>query len=147
VRLHCALGRSGLARAKREGDGATPVGLHRIETVLVRRDRFRTAAITRPLRPDMGWCDDPQAGAYNRPVALPCAASHERLWRDDGLYDVIGVLDWNRRPRIKGRGSAIFFHLARSDLAPTAGCVAITAADMRRLLPRLAPFCRIHIRR
>jgi L,D-peptidoglycan transpeptidase YkuD (ErfK/YbiS/YcfS/YnhG family) len=150
VRMPCALGRMGLTTSKREGDGATPVARHRIETFLLRRDRLRPPALiapAQPMRPKMGWCDDPGSGSYNRPVCLPCRAGHEDLWREDSLYDVVGVLDWNRRPRVGGRGSAIFLHLARPDFAPTAGCVAIAAADMRRLLPRLARRCMVDIRR
>ena len=90
------------------------------------------------IRRDDIWCDAKGHALYNRPSRLPLAASHERLWREDHVYDVILVLNHNSRPRRQGRGSAIFFHLARSPPAPTAGCVAISPAAMRRLLPRLA---------
>ena len=90
-----------------------------------------------PLRRDSAWCDDSGDRNYNRPVRLPYGRSREGMWRDDRLYD-IGLLDYNIRPRVEGRGSAIFFHLAREDLSPTAGCVALKRADMRRLLPRLS---------
>ncbi len=92
----------------------------------------------RPLRRDQGWCEDPASGRYNRPVRLPAADCTDRMRRDDDLYDLVFVLDYNFTRRVKGRGSAIFFHLARPGLAPTAGCVAIAAADMRKLAPRLA---------
>ncbi len=59
------------------------------------------------------------------------------MWRKDRLYDVVGVMDYNIRPRLRGRGSAIFFHIATDDLSPTAGCVALRPRDMARLLPRL----------
>ena len=139
--IPCALGRNGLTRFKREGDGATPVGRFRLLGGYIRQDRIGLAGQQLGLKPTpvgLGWCDEPLAANYNRPVRLPHAASHEDLRRADGLYDVVLVLDYNINPRRRGRGSAIFFHLARRDYAPTAGCVAITREDMRRLLPRLS---------
>jgi L,D-peptidoglycan transpeptidase YkuD (ErfK/YbiS/YcfS/YnhG family) len=133
----CALGRSGVSTRKREGDGATPFGRFEIVARLTRRDRWAAVA-GEAIRPSDGWCDDPASGAYNRPVTLPFAGGHEELWRSDGLYDVVLVLDHNLRARRGRGGSAVFFHLSSDDYGPTAGCVAISAADMRRLLPRLA---------
>lgn len=107
---------------------------------LRRADRGLPVAVPFPfasIRRDDGWCDDVDDGRYNRPLRLPCESSHEDLWRADGLYDWVIVLDWNVRRRVVGRGSAVFFHCARHDLGPTAGCVALRSADMRRLLPRL----------
>jgi L,D-peptidoglycan transpeptidase YkuD (ErfK/YbiS/YcfS/YnhG family) len=92
----------------------------------------------RPVSPSDGWCDDPRSALYNRRVALPCRASHEKLWRADRLYDLVIVLDYNLHPRRKNRGSAIFLHCARPDFAPTSGCIALLPDDLRRLLPRLA---------
>jgi L,D-peptidoglycan transpeptidase YkuD (ErfK/YbiS/YcfS/YnhG family) len=139
--IRCALGRSGVTHLKREGDGATPAGRHRLVWLYARRDRQagpNTAVATRATQRNDGWCDDPASGRYNCPVHLPFPASHEELWREDRLYDLVGVLDWNIRPRIRGRGSAIFLHVCRSDFAPTAGCVAVRTADLRRLLVVLA---------
>jgi L,D-peptidoglycan transpeptidase YkuD (ErfK/YbiS/YcfS/YnhG family) len=93
----------------------------------------------RPIRPADGWCDAPADGNYNRRVKLPYSASHERLWRDDALYDLVVVLGYNDRPRSLGRGSAIFMHLARPGYVPTAGCIALSRADMLKLLARLKP--------
>ncbi len=89
------------------------------------------------LRRDQGWCEDPSSRNYNRPVRAPSRDATDRMWREDALYDLVFVLDQNFRQRAKGRGSAIFFHIARDDLSPTAGCVAIPAAAMRRLAPCL----------
>lgn len=138
----CALGRSGITADKREGDGGTPAGALGLVTCFYRPDRLPRPA-TRlpvvPLRPGHGWCDDPADRAYNRPVRLPYPAGHEEMWRADGLYDVVVVLDWNlERPR-PGRGSAIFFHLAAPGFTPTAGCVAVTLAAMRRVLALAGP--------
>src|ERR687897_745864 len=90
------------------------------------------------ISPTRGWCEVPNDRNYNRPVAIPYGASHERMLRDDRLYDACIVLDWNISPRRRGRGSAIFFHLARPGFTPTEGCVAVTLATMRRLLPKLS---------
>lgn len=141
-----ALGRSGIARDKREGDGRTPAGRWRILALLYRPDhgpRPVTRLPARPIRPDDGWCDDRSDRRYNRPVTLPLggrrAVSHERMWREDGLYDLVLVIDHNQRPRVAGRGSAVFVHLARPGFKPTEGCVALRRADKRRLLARLRP--------
>ena len=87
-----------------------------------------------PIAPDDGWCDDPADADYNRMVRLPHPARCEELWRDDALYDLIGVLGWNDAPVVRGRGSAIFLHVARPDFAPTEGCVALAATDLRAVL-------------
>jgi L,D-peptidoglycan transpeptidase YkuD (ErfK/YbiS/YcfS/YnhG family) len=137
-RFRCALGRGGVRADKREGDGATPLGLLPLRRVLYRADRLgrpRAAVPVEPLAPDEGWCDDPAHADYNRRIRLPHPARHEALWREDALYDVIGVLGWNDTPVERGRGSAIFLHLARADLAPTEGCVAL---PLRELLGVLA---------
>ena len=140
-RIPCALGPAGIARDKREGDGATPAGRFRVLWGYYRADRRRPPAGGAPfvaMQRDQGWCEDPASGRYNRPVRLPAADGTDRMRRDDHLYDLVFVLDYNFTRRVKGRGSAIFFHLARPGLTPTAGCVAISAADMRKLAPRLA---------
>lgn len=137
----CALGRGGITANKREGDGGTPLAAMRILGGYFRRDHFppRGSRLKMsPITSDLGWCEVPADRNYNRPVKMPYGASHERMLRDDRLYDACLVLDWNIRPRLRGRGSAIFFHLARPDFTPTAGCVAVTHAVMRRLLPLLS---------
>jgi L,D-peptidoglycan transpeptidase YkuD (ErfK/YbiS/YcfS/YnhG family) len=97
------------------------------------------------LSPADGWCDAAQDRNYNRPVRHPYPVSAEVLWRTDGLYDVIVVLDCNRRPRIRGRGSAIFMHVARPGYQPTEGCIALRRADLLQLLSALRRGARIHI--
>ena len=147
-RIACALGPAGIVRAKREGDGGTPAGRFALLWGYFRPDRKRPAAGGVPLRPmrrDCGWCEDPTSPRYNRPVRLPAKDCTDRMWREDHLYDLTFVLDHNFTRRAKGRGSAIFFHLARPGLTPTAGCVAISAADMRKLAPRLSARAEIRI--
>jgi len=139
--FRCALGRAGFVRAKREGDGGTPIGAWRLLSFLHRPTRLCRAGLRLPTkvirRPDL-WCDDAGSFLYNRPLRAPARSRCEALWRGDALYDVVGVLDYNLRPATRGRGSAVFFHMATEDLAPTAGCVALRARDMARLAPRLA---------
>lgn len=136
----CALGRGGISANKREGDGATPLASMRLLSGYFRRGRFvtRSALPLKAISSTLGWCEVPDDRNYNRPVAIPYGASHERMKRDDNLYDAVIVLDWNIRPRRRGRGSAIFFHLARPGFTPTQGCVAVSHAVMARLLPRLS---------
>ena len=135
--VRCALGPAGIRRDKREGDGATPAGRFPLRRVLYRADRLESPVTRLPgraIRADDGWCDDPADPNYNRPVTLPYPGRAERLWRDDGLYDLLAVLGHNDDPVEKGRGSAIFLHVARPDFAPTSGCVAVALADLRALL-------------
>jgi L,D-peptidoglycan transpeptidase YkuD (ErfK/YbiS/YcfS/YnhG family) len=150
VRIRCALGRAGLTTWKHEGDGATPIGRFGIlgwRFRPIRRPFMRGALPGRNIRRDDGWCDASDSGAYNRQVRLPFSASCEDLWRDDGKYDVVGILDCNFCRRRRGGGSAIFFHICGPDYGPTAGCVAIAAADLRKLLPRLSVRSEVRISR
>ncbi|TFU00298.1 hypothetical protein EUV02_14670 [Polymorphobacter arshaanensis] len=140
----CTIGRSGAipADAKREGDGATPLGHWPLRTLLLRPDRVALPATSLPwrwLRPDDGWSDDNVDPAYNRPVRHPHGHSAERLWRDDGLYNVIVTLGHNDTPPVAGAGSAIFLHCAAPDGKPTEGCVALPRAVLLGLVERLAP--------
>ncbi len=138
--LRCALGRGGIARIKAEGDGATPAGTFPLRRVYFRGDRQprpRTRLPTTAIMPDAGWCDDPGHGRYNRPVRLPLAGRHERLWRRDALYDLVIVIGHNDAPPEPGRGSAIFLHVASSGFEPTAGCVALKSRDLIWLLGRI----------
>ncbi|HWI84707.1 MAG TPA: L,D-transpeptidase family protein [Sphingomonas sp.] len=142
--IRCSIGRGGLIAAadKREGDGASPIGIWPIRGVLLRPDRLdRPEGMTLPwrwIRPGDGWSDGADDPAYNRPVRHPHAFSAERLWRDDGLYDAIVVLGHNDAPPVPGAGSAIFLHCWR-DGATTEGCVAIAREELIALLPRLKP--------
>ena len=150
-RARCALGRGGVldAALKHEGDGASPLGIWPIRRVLYRPDRGpppQTALPVQPLEPDDGWCDEPNDPAYNRPVKHPYPASAERLWREDGVYDLIVVLGHNDDPVRPGAGSAIFMHLARPDFTPTEGCVALARAALEALLAQAKPGDAVEIR-
>jgi len=144
----CALGKAGTSYHKREGDGASPIGTYAMRFGLYRADgmmRPRTGLHLRPLRPEDGWCDDLVSSRYNRSVCHPFAASAERLWRDDGLYDVLIVLGHNECPLVRGRGSAVFLHAAAPRLTATAGCITLTHADLIKVLCRVGSNTRLMI--
>jgi len=146
--LPVALGRGGIKANKREGDGGTPRGIYVLRRLWWRPDRAprpRTRLPVRRIRPSDGWCEDPGDRRYNKPVEVPKQSSADRLWRADALYDLIIEISHNTRPRIAGRGSAVFIHVARKKFAPTAGCVALDTKALRRLIGRLGPGTRIDI--
>jgi L,D-peptidoglycan transpeptidase YkuD (ErfK/YbiS/YcfS/YnhG family) len=143
-----ALGRGGIKANKREGDGGTPKGTFRPLKLWWRADRHprpRTFLPVRPIGPEDAWCEDPDSRHYNQPMRLELGRGGDRLRRDDHLYDFIVEIDHNSAPRIAGRGSAVFLHLARDNFTPTAGCVSMTKTNMVRLLERLGPTTRIVI--
>jgi len=143
-----ALGRGGILANKREGDGGTPRGTFRLLRLWWRSDREPRPVTRLPVRriaPDDAWNEDPADRRYNRPVKLAPGSTADRLRRDDQLYDFIIELDHNTRPRVAGRGSAVFIHIARPGLAPTAGCVAMPKPRLRRLLEKLGAGTLIHI--
>lgn len=140
----CVFGKSGLVASelKREGDGATPIGLWPVRRAFYRADRLtQPASALRldPIHDEDGWCDAQGDGAYNRPVRLPYPASHERLKREDGLYDLIVVLGHNDDPASPGAGSAIFLHCRPDHDRGTLGCIAIAREDLVTLIGRLQP--------
>ena len=138
--MRCALGRSGIGIGKREGDGKTPFGRFKLLEAFARPDEWHLPHASLPVSQvdhTMGWCDAVGDRNYNRAVSLPYPKSHEVLQRDDHLYDVFLVMDYNVTRRMKRGGSAIFFHLVHDDYRPTEGCVAISRADMRWLWPRI----------
>ncbi|KAA0969675.1 L,D-transpeptidase family protein [Aureimonas fodinaquatilis] len=150
LRLRCAIGKGGTSIFKREGDGATPVGSMPLLSAFRRKGRLtalRTGLPQRWARPTDGWCDAPEHPAYNRPVHLPFPASAETLQRSDRLYDFAVVLDYNLSSRRRGKGSAIFLHIARPQFPPTQGCVALYPQDMVRLAPFLRRGARLVVTR
>jgi L,D-peptidoglycan transpeptidase YkuD (ErfK/YbiS/YcfS/YnhG family) len=146
--ISVALGRGGIRANKREGDGGTPKGTFHPRKLWWRADRHpqpRTFLPVRAIAPEDAWCEDPNDRHYNKPVQLKRDRSGDRLRREDHLYDFIVEIDHNTSPRIAGRGSAVFLHLARDNFAPTAGCVSMTKSAMLHLLQRLGPGTRIEI--
>jgi L,D-peptidoglycan transpeptidase YkuD (ErfK/YbiS/YcfS/YnhG family) len=144
-----ALGHSGILADKREGDGATPRGRFCLVRLWWRADRAprpRTMLPARRIDRTLAWCENPADRRYNQPYCMSGTGPGDRMWRDDHLYDLVIEISHNTRPRIAGRGSAVFVHVARPDRSATAGCVALAASDLRRLLARLGPRTRIDIR-
>ncbi|HMK71340.1 MAG TPA: L,D-transpeptidase family protein [Xanthobacteraceae bacterium] len=143
-----ALGRAGVKADKREGDGGTPRGRFRPVRLWWRADRLpppRTLLPVRRIGPGEAWCEDPADRRYNRPFRRSANEPGDRLCRDDALYDVFLELDYNTRPRVAGRGSAVFVHIARPGLAPTAGCIALNRKELLVLSARISAKTRIII--
>lgn len=144
VSCRCALGVGGVIGAdlKREGDGASPIGIWQTRRLFYRPDRTQppeTRLPKVPLRAQDGWCDAPGDPLYNRPVTLPYPASAEKLWRPDHVYNLIVELGYNDAPPVAGHGSAIFLHLAREAYQPTEGCIGLAEPDLRNVLRFLTP--------
>ena len=147
-RWRCAVGAGGVREDKVEGDGATPVGTFPLRRIYFRNDRLVLPKVQLPARPISehdGWCDDPLSPTYNRLVRSPNKSSHERMWRDDGLYDLVVVVGYNDDPPEGEWGSAIFLHVARDDLSPTQGCVAFARANLIELVSLLTPTTRLRV--
>lgn len=146
----CAIGKGGFSVGKKEGDGATPVGIFPLRECWYRADRVGKPQTNLPLRiigQNDGWCDDPESPDYNKHVKLPFAFSHEKLWREDHCYDLIIPLGYNDDPVVSGKGSAIFLHVMHDSGRATEGCVALAMADLLEILPYLSVGTCIEIRR
>ncbi len=147
--LPCAIGKNGYSQNKTEGDGKTPLGIFPLRRVWYRKDRVILPPLkiaAREILPQDGWCDDPSDARYNLRVALPYAARHENLWREDGAYDLFVEIGYNDDPVIPGKGSAIFLHCEVDGFKPTEGCVALKKEDLIGILPQLDADSRIDIR-
>jgi L,D-peptidoglycan transpeptidase YkuD (ErfK/YbiS/YcfS/YnhG family) len=145
-----ALGRSGIVALKREGDGGTPLGRFPIRQVLYRADRIsrpRSLLPTRAISGHDGWCEDSTDRNYNRLVKLSPGSNADRLQRIDHLYDLVLVLGYNDRPLVKGKGSAIFVHMARPGYTPTAGCIGLSSRDLQALLAQIRSASQIIVTR
>ncbi|MCX7558013.1 L,D-transpeptidase family protein [Sulfitobacter sp. F26204] len=140
----CSIGKGGLTACKREGDGATPRGIHRITGMLYRPDRVsRPTNWARPIRPGDLWSDDSDDLDYNSLVRAPYAPSHEVLRRADPLYDLVLLTNWNWPDAVAGHGSAIFIHQWRRPVYPTEGCIALSRPDLHSIAPRITPHTRL----
>lgn len=145
----CAVGKNGFVANKKEGDLCTPIGTFPLRKVYYRADKLGSVATALPTQitqPDDGWCDAPNNQQYNKPVKLPFAASHEKMWRDDDLYDAVLVLGHNDSPPVAGAGSAIFMHVAKPNYEGTEGCIALKKDDLLELLAAIAPDTQIELR-
>jgi L,D-peptidoglycan transpeptidase YkuD (ErfK/YbiS/YcfS/YnhG family) len=147
-RWRCVVGAGGVREDKVEGDAATPAGEYPLRRIYFRNDRLVLPKVRLPARPigeHDGWCDDPHSPAYNRLVRIPNDSSHEKMWREDGLYDLLVVVGYNDDPPEGEWGSAIFLHMARDDMSPTRGCVAFARGDLLELVTLLGPETRLRV--
>ena len=145
----CAIGKRGISKNKVEGDLKTPKGSFNLEYILYRKDRIGQIKTTLKkiiIKRYMAWCDDPLSKYYNQLVKLPFKYSAERLFRKDNIYDVIIVVNFNRKIIKKNKGSAIFIHLAKKNYKPTKGCVAISKPFMLNLVSMISKTTKIIIK-
>jgi len=148
IKFRCALGKGGVKKKEKEGDNITPKGTFKILNIYYRADRIKKLKLfikKIKIKKNMGWCDDPKSQYYNKQIRLPSRFSHEKLYRHDNLYDLIAVINYNIKPIIKNKGSAIFLHIAKKNYEPTKGCIAIKKRNFLLLINNLKKENRIKI--
>ena len=147
-KIKCAVGKRGIGIKKREGDQITPKGKYKIKTILYRKDRIlhlKTNLKKLPIKKNMGWCDDPNSKDYNKLIKLPFRYSAEKLFRRDNVYDIVLVLNYNINPTYKGKGSAIFIHIAKKNYKNTLGCIAVRKKDLKNIVKKINNFTTVNI--
>ena len=148
LKFRCALGKAGIKKKEREGDNVTPKGTFKIPKIYYRQDKIKnikTLIKKIKIKNNMGWCDDSTSSFYNRQIKLPSQLSHERLYRNDNLYDLILVLNYNTNPIIKNKGSAIFIHIAKKYYRKTKGCIALSKENLIELVSKIKKKTKIKI--
>jgi len=148
LKFRCALGKAGIKKKEREGDNITPKGTFKIIKIYYRKDRIKK--IYSPftfiqIKKNMGWCDDPSSKKYNHFINLPSKYSHEKLYRKDNIYDLVLVLNYNMKPVIKNKGSAIFIHIAKKNYKPTQGCIALKKENLLSIIKLIKKNCVVKI--
>ena len=147
-KVKCAVGKRGISKNKIEGDKKTPSGIFKFTKVYYRSDRIKkiqTSLRKVKIKRNMGWCDDPRSNKYNKPIRFPFNFSAEKLFKSKSIYDILIILNYNTRPVIKNKGSAIFLHLAQKNYKSTEGCIAVSKKDMRTLLKFIKKNTKIYI--
>ena len=140
-KIKCAIGKRGITSKKVEGDMKTPKGTFTLKSIFYRKDRvtkLKSSLKKIIIKKNMGWCDDPSSKYYNKLIRFPFALNAEKLWIKKNTYDVIIIINYNLRPIIKKKGSAIFLHIARINYKATEGCVAISKKDMHVLTNKIS---------
>ena len=140
LKFKCSLGKNGVTQNKVEGDKCTPSGVYRLKQVFYRADRikkFTTNIKKIKIKKNMGWCDDSSSKRYNQLIRVPTKFSHEKLYRKDGIYDIIVVLNYNMNPVIKKKGSAVFMHIAKKNYSKTLGCIGLKKNDLLEILNKV----------
>jgi L,D-peptidoglycan transpeptidase YkuD (ErfK/YbiS/YcfS/YnhG family) len=148
LKFRCALGKAGIGKKIKEGDNITPKGTYKIIKIFYRKDRIKELVSQIKLikiKKNMGWCDDPKSKKYNQLIYLPTKYSNEKLYRRDNIYDLILVLNYNVKPIIKNKGSAIFIHIARKNYKKTAGCIALEKNNLIKLVLKIQKHTKIKI--
>ena len=148
LKFRCALGKAGIRKKEKEGDNVTPKGIFKITSIYYRPDRIKniiTAEKKIKIKKNMGWCDDPDSHFYNQQIGLPNKFGHEKLYRNDHLYDLILVINYNTNPIIKNKGSAIFIHIAKKNYKKTKGCIALKRANLIQLVSQIKKNTKIKI--
>ena len=136
-KLRCAIGKRGITSNKKEGDKKTPKGTFTFGLLFYRKDKIidlNSSLKKQIIKKNMGWCDDSDSKFYNKLIRFPFKDSAEKLWLKKRMYDLILVINYNLKPTIKKRGSAIFLHLANKNYTPTRGCIALSKKDMLLLI-------------
>ena len=147
-KFRCALGKNGIKKKIKEGDTITPMGKFKLTKIYYRQDKIKEikCSITKiKIKKNMGWCDDPKSNFYNQQIKLPSKFGHEKLYRNDRIYDLLVVLNYNTKPIVKNKGSAIFIHIAKKNYKPTAGCIALKKTDLIKLLQMVKKNTKINI--
>jgi len=147
-KYRCALGKAGVNKKIREGDNVTPKGVFKITKIYFRADKIKSIKTNIKkikIKKNMGWCDDPVSRFYNQQIKLPSKYSHEKLYRNDDLYDLIAVLNYNTNPIIKNKGSAIFMHIAKNSYKKTEGCIALKKKHLINILGQIKKNTKIKI--
>jgi len=147
-KYRCALGKGGVNKKIKEGDGITPKGVFKITKIYYRADKIKiikTNIKKIKITKNMGWCDDPVSRFYNRQIKLPSKFSYEKLYRNDDLYDLIAVMNYNTNPIIKNKGSAIFMHISKNSYKKTQGCIALKKKDLIKILTEIKKNTKIKI--
>jgi L,D-peptidoglycan transpeptidase YkuD (ErfK/YbiS/YcfS/YnhG family) len=148
LKFRCSLGKAGIGKKEREGDKITPRGTYKIVRIYYRNDRVKKLLSNFKIfkiKKNMGWCDDPKSNFYNQQIKLPSKFGHEKLYRNDRIYDLLVVLNYNTKPIIKNKGSAIFIHIAKKNYKPTAGCIALKKIDLIKLVQMIKKNTKINI--
>ena len=148
LKFRCALGKAGIKKKEKEGDNVTPKGIFKITSVYYRPDRIKniiTIIKKIKIKKNMGWCDDPDSHFYNQQISIPNKFNHEKLYRNDNLYDLILVLNYNTNPIIKNKGSAIFVHIAKKNYKKTKGCIALKKKNLIELISKIKKNTKIKI--
>ena len=147
-KLRCSIGKRGISIRKKEGDKRTPKGEFKLKYILYRKDRvFDLQTILKRIKIDknMGWCDDPKSSYYNKIIRYPFKYRTEKLWRKDNIYDIIIIIDYNLKPVVKNKGSAIFLHIAKRNYQSTDGCIAVNKKNIKLLLSKINKKTKIKI--